>query len=147
MNFPFASMRHLHGRCYVGTSIRPTLAGLLARPRFKIGITRRCVRGRWRNIDRSVSGSREFPLFATWGLFPEAMEGTLHSLFRRWRRTFKGSGKTEWFYPPRLLSVPFLLLCALALGAWWLVSVLAVLAVSVGMGAGVVFLILEILAQ
>lgn len=127
------AMKHLTGRCYVGTSIRPSLLALLSRPRFKVGITRRTVAARWREIDASAGRGREFPLFAAWGLFPEAVEGFLHALFRRWRKAHRGSGRTEWFSPPRILALPFLVTCAGVLAAWFLVS--AALAMLAGAGA------------
>ena len=135
-------MRHITGRCYIGTSIRPTLWGILSRPRFKVGITRRTVAARWREIDRTAKGAREFPLFAAWGLFPGAVEGFLHALFRRWRRHHRGSGRTEWFSPPRLLALPFLATCAMVLGLWFIASAL----VAGLAGVGVVWALYAFLA-
>jgi hypothetical protein len=115
------------GRCYLGMSIKPTPAALLRRPRFKIGITQRTVGKRWEEIRASAPGL-QFPLFSAWGLAPELIEGLLHRAFRRWRRPFTGSGRTEWFSPPRLAAPFFVLAVGLALLLWFILSLALALA-------------------
>jgi Flp pilus assembly protein TadB len=122
----------LFGTCYLGTSIRPRLSAMLTRPRFKIGITRRKVGQRWREIGDSLPGAAAFPLFSAWGLMPEAIEATLHRLFRRYRRAYRGSGRTEWFSPPTLLALPFLATVALILLVWHVLSIVLALATVAG---------------
>jgi hypothetical protein len=129
----------LFGRCYLGTSIRPTPAALLKRPRFKIGITRREVGQRWGEIDRSLPGAAAFPIFAMWGMMPEFVEAALHWLFRKWRRAYRGSGRTEWFSIP-VLGVPFFVLSvAVILLAWFILSLALALAAVGGLALGLIY--------
>ena len=129
----------LFGRCYLGTSLRPTLTALLTRPKFKIGITRVGVKRRWQQIGGSLPGAVAFPLFSAWGLMPEAIEAALHRLFRRYRRAYRGSGRTEWFSPPTLLALPFLAAVALILLAWCILSLALALAVVGGVVLGLIY--------
>jgi Flp pilus assembly protein TadB len=129
----------LFGTCYLGASIRPTPSALLTRPRFKIGITRRKVGARWREIGDSLPGNAAFPLFSAWGLMPEAIEATLHRLFRRYRRAYRGSGRTEWFSPPTLLALPFLLTVAIILLAWCILSLALALAAVGGVALTLIY--------
>jgi len=128
----------LFGRCYLGMSIKPSPAALLCRPRFKIGITRRELDKRFNEIDRSIVGSVEFPLFAAWGLWPEGIEGALHRAWRKHRRAHRGSGRTEWFSPPRLMAIPFLVANGIALLLWFILS----LAAALGAVGGIILALL-----
>ena len=131
----------LFGTCYLGTSIRPRLSALLTRPRFKIGITRVGVKRRWQQIGGSLPGAAAFPLFSAWGFMPEAIEATLHRLFRRYRRAYRGSGRTEWFSPPTILALPFLLTVAIILLAWCILSLALALAAVGGVALGLIYLL------
>jgi hypothetical protein len=62
----------------------------------KIGITKD-VEARWQNIDRSVQGSKEYPIASFRVLNAAWLETQLKRKYARRRKPFKGSGKSEWF--------------------------------------------------
>lgn len=72
------------------------------RTAIKIGISKDSNK-RWKDIDRSVSGSVEWPIFSGRVLFAQKLETLLHRKYARYRVKFKGSGKTEWFRMPVLV--------------------------------------------
>lgn len=76
---------------------------------LKIGITRK-PKNRARQIDESVKGSKERLTMeaVTFGAY--RIEQTLHWLFRKSHRPYKGSGRTEYF---KIGFLTRLLLCCL----------------------------------
>jgi len=67
------------------------------RGRVKIGITG-WLWLRSEQIDESIKGSKERPFFWGYTLASEFLEKkVLHSRFRKRRKPWKGSGRTEWF--------------------------------------------------
>jgi hypothetical protein len=94
----------------------------------KIGIAKD-VDTRWQQIDRSVSGSEErcilcFPVAnAAW------LETQLHRKYAHRRKTFKGSGKTEWFDLPLLARI-WLVLTVAAHGLLFGLACLLLLLIS-----------------
>jgi len=107
-------------RCiYIGLSIRSDFTALFRRPRFKVGIAKD-VKFRWSFIEKDTPGSKDFPIFSVRVPFAFEVEQFLHRRLARWRNVHRGSGKTEWFSPPRLLT-PFVLLgIILFLCLYWL---------------------------
>lgn len=70
---------------------------LALRPRFKIGITRRSLKGRSRNIAETTPGL-QLPIFFCIVPFPAYWEGKMHRYFSYCHAPLKrGSGRTEWF--------------------------------------------------
>ena len=69
---------------------------------IKIGISKN-VKERWKDIDRSVSGSIEYPVFSGRVFFAKMLESYFHRKYKKYRVEFSGSGKTEWFRMPVLL--------------------------------------------
>jgi len=99
---------------YRSTYLIVSLPGFLV----KIGIAGDPA-ARTKAIDRSVRGSKEFRVLSLPGLFAERFEkDVLHLLFAGSRRTFKGSGKTEYFRmgPIRFVGAVVLILF------WWAAS-------------------------
>ena len=125
-------------RCiYIGLSIRSDFTALFRRPRFKVGIAKD-VKFRWSFIEKDTPGSKDFPIFSVRVPFAFAVEQGIHRALGRWRNVYRGSGKTEWFSPPRLLT-PFVLAGLIAfLCLYWLLWMALALA---GVGAGVMGLI------
>jgi len=122
---------------YIGLSVRYSLTALFRRPRFKVGIARD-VAQRWQFIEKDTPGSKDFPIFSVRVPFAFEVEQFLHRRLARWRNVHRGSGKTEWFSPPRLLT-PFVLAgLILFLCLYWLLWLALALA---GVGAGVMGLI------
>lgn len=72
------------------------------RTAIKIGISKDSNK-RWKDIDRSVSNSIEWPIFSGRVFFAQKLETSLHRKYSQYRVEFKGSGKTEWFKMPVLL--------------------------------------------
>ena len=129
----------LFGTCYLGTSIRPRLSALLTRPRFKIGITRRKVGARYREIRNSLRGDVAFSILYFWGLWPEFPEALVKRLFRVWRVRHRGSGSTEYFAPPLLLAWFFIIAVAIILLAWCILSLALALAAVGGVVLGLIY--------
>jgi len=125
-------------RCiYIGLSIRRDPTALFRRPRFKVGIAKD-VKFRWSFIQKDTPGSHDFPIFSIRVPFAFAVEQGIHRVLARWQRVYRGSGKTEWFSPPRLLT-PFVLAgLILFLCLYWLLWLALALA---GVGAGALGLI------
>ena len=70
---------------------------LALRPRFKIGITRRSLKGRSRNIAETTPGL-QLPIFFCIVPFPAFWEGKMHRYFSYCHAPLRrGSGRTEWF--------------------------------------------------
>lgn len=69
------------------------------RKAIKIGISKDATK-RWKGINRSIAGSKERCIFKATVLFPERFEKSLHRRYKKYRKVFKGSGKTEWFIMP-----------------------------------------------
>jgi hypothetical protein len=125
-------------RCiYIGLSIRSDFTALFRRPRFKVGIAKD-VKFRWQFIEKDTPGSKDFPIFSVRVPFALEVETMLKNILKPWQRVYVGSGKTEWFSPPRLLT-PFVLAgLILFLCLYWLLWLALALA---GVGAGVMVLI------
>lgn len=68
---------------------------------IKIGISKDSVL-RWRQIDNSIEGSKEWAICSYVVLFAAGLEKILHQRYKQYRIKFKGSGKTEWFRMPVL---------------------------------------------
>jgi len=62
----------------------------------KIGISKD-VEARWRSIDNSVKGSKEYPIASFRVLNAAWLETQLHRKYARRRKHFRGSGGSEWF--------------------------------------------------
>lgn len=63
--------------------------------RYKIGISYD-MQKRAQQIDQSIPGSSEYPVFHVRMFFSEYYEKKLHARFKKHNFTFIGSGKTEW---------------------------------------------------
>ena len=95
-------------------------------------------------IDRSIEGSKEklvhwVPLF--WVTYYE--QKRMHRLFAKWRFTYKGSGKTEWFQINRLQAIKAVVYMNYF---YWRQRVLIVLWVALLLLGGIGFYDLTILA-
>jgi hypothetical protein len=62
----------------------------------KIGVATN-PRKRWQQINRSISGSTEYPVAYFRVLNAQKLETALHRKYKLNRRKYKGSGATEWF--------------------------------------------------
>lgn len=69
---------------------------------LKIGIATDTDK-RWNDIDRSVKGSKEWPVMSGIVIGAKRSEKRLHRKYAKYRVRFKGSGKTEWFKMPVLI--------------------------------------------
>lgn len=67
-----------------------------AQPIVKIGISKG-YKFRERMIDESIEGSKERIVFVARTFFAYELEQSLHRVYRKRRKPFKGSGRTEWF--------------------------------------------------
>lgn len=65
----------------------------------KIGISKK-VSKRWKGIDGSVKGSKEWVIMSGPVFNAQVLEKRLHQKYKRYQKQFKGSGKTEWFVLP-----------------------------------------------
>lgn len=92
---------------------------------IKIGIAFK-TEARWGDIDKSVEGSEEWPIFTGPVLFAAKFEKVLHRRYSKHRTQFRGSGKTEWFRMSVLKRVEAVLIVVFL--------VLATYAVLVGCG-------------
>lgn len=103
---------------YIGKTDAPKY-----RHAIKIGISKD-TDGRWDDIDRSVDGSREWPIFSGKVLSARKCEKWMHKRYDRFRINFKGSGKTEWFKMPLYYRIECIFIAAtMIIISWWLVIV------------------------
>lgn len=111
-------MRYL----YIGKTDAPKY-----RHAIKIGISKD-TDGRWNDIDRSVEGSREWPIFSGRVLNTKKAEKWLHKRYDRYRIKFKGSGKTEWFKMPLYYRIECIFIAAtMIIISWFTVVILGFL--------------------
>lgn len=66
---------------------------------IKIGISKK-VSKRWKGIDGSVKGSKEWVIMSGPVFNAKELEKRLHQKYKKYQKQFKGSGKTEWFVLP-----------------------------------------------
>jgi hypothetical protein len=85
---------------------------------IKIGISKD-TDGRWDDIDRSVDGSREWPIFSGKVLSARKCEKWLHGRYSEYRVDFKGSGKTEWFRMPLYYRIECIFIAATMIIISW----------------------------
>lgn len=62
----------------------------------KIGIAKD-VKSRWRCTDRSIKGSKEYPVVYFKVINARSLETMLHRKYKHKQKDHKGSGATEWF--------------------------------------------------
>lgn len=74
------------------------------RTAIKVGISND-VESRWRRIDESIQGSKEWPFLKRPVPFARNFEKKLLKKYKKYKVVFKGSGKTEWLKMPLHLRI------------------------------------------